>query len=84
MSDWSKYADAPTPYDPTNHDAEFERGIGKLPAPQPQPGPQLTDDEEFQRAMGQSGVDWSKVGTDSPSANPTAQDYAAMPWSQVV
>jgi hypothetical protein len=44
----------------------------------------LSDDEEFQRAIGQSGVDWSKVGTDSPSANPTAQDYSAMPWSQVV
>jgi hypothetical protein len=66
----------------------------------------VSDDEEFQRAMGQSGtsakqgmtdwskigtdsphgrgVDWSKIGTDSPSAKPTAQDYAAMPWSQVV
>jgi hypothetical protein len=53
MTDWSKYAPAA---DPTNDDAEFQRGLGQLPAPQPQSGPQLSDDEEFQRAIGQSGV----------------------------
>jgi len=90
-------------------DAEFQRALGTSPAPQPQPGPQLSDDEEFQRAIGQSGVstgpgmtdwskypeappddsgggsgvDWSKYPDASPG-KPTAQDYAAMPWSQVV
>ena len=54
-------------------DAEFQRGLGNSPAQQPQPGPQLSDDEEFRRAMGQSATsakqgttDWSKIGTDSP------------------
>ena len=76
MTDWSKYAPAPTPYDPANDDAEFERGIGNLPSPQPQPGPQLSDDEEFRRAMGQSATsakqgttDWSKIGTDAPAGS---------------
>ena len=107
MTDWSKYAPASTPSDPTNDDAEFERGLGELSAPQPQPGPQLSDDEEFNRGIGQSaastkqgmtdwpkypdappddtgagsGVDWSKHADASP-AKPTAQDYAAMPWSR--
>ena len=76
MTDWSKYAAAPVPYDPTNDDAEFQRGIGNLPSPQPQTGPQLSDDEEFRRAMGQSATsakqgttDWSKIGTDAPAGS---------------
>jgi hypothetical protein len=94
MTDPSKYAPASMP-DPTDDDAEFQRGLGQLPAPQAQPGPQLSDDEEFRRAM---GTDWSKYPEAPPNNNSTGSgvdwsqfqpadtppNYSAMPWSQVV
>jgi hypothetical protein len=58
MTDWSKYAAASMPADPTNDDAEFQRGIGKLPVPQPQPGPQLSNDKESATSAKQGMSDW--------------------------
>lgn len=68
---------APSKFD----DAEFMKGLGpsSTRASTAAPISEDQEDAEFQRALGQSGVDWSKVGTDSPPSSGPATDWSKFP-----
>ena len=68
----------PQPGPQLSDDEEFQRALGQSGVDWSKVG---TDSPPSHSGV---ATDWSKIGTNSPSGNPTAQDYAAMPWSQVV
>lgn len=69
MTDWSKYAPAPVPYDPANDDAEFMKGLGPSSTRVSKAAPSAEDQEdaEFQRA-------WGELPAPQPRPGPQLSD----------